>query len=233
MRASLSSYLTKDQVRARGWTNALIRDFLGNHEQVAPKPYSRRAGAPKCLSSLERVEVAERSEAFVHAFEKAKRRSNVAKRVAEAKRERLLQTVEEGLKAHPIQVPVIERHFLIGKAIGHYYRRQKAKRWAGCPSIEVLNRRDDDFKHRIAVNYLRHCLTDYEERLQEIAGKVGVREGYWLIKRAVLQAIASAYPFLEEACDIQSSGGWRSYTDADDIEWADECSSDLNLGGDV
>jgi hypothetical protein len=47
---------------------------------------------------------------------------------------------------------------------------------------------------------LRHCLTDYEEHLFEIAGRVGVRDGYVAIKTKVLRAIAEAYDCLKEEC---------------------------------
>jgi len=42
-----------------------------------------------------------------------------------------------------------------------------------------------------------------EEELDKIYGKVGVDEGYLVIRKKVLDKIAEVYPWLREECDSQ------------------------------
>jgi hypothetical protein len=49
---------------------------------------------------------------------------------------------------------------------------------------------------RIAVNYLRHRLAEYDEDFGEVAGKVGSGNAQQPIRRKVLAAISDAYPWL-------------------------------------
>ena len=56
-------------------------------------------------------------------------------------------------------------------------------------------------RHRWAVNYIRHELTDYDYTLYaEIAGKIGTAEAAQRLKRRILRAISEIYPeFAAEA----------------------------------
>jgi hypothetical protein len=48
--------------------------------------------------------------------------------------------------------------------------------------------------------YLRHEMSDYEESLDRIAGKVGAGDAYLIVKGKVLDAIAAVYPHLALEC---------------------------------
>jgi len=61
--------------------------------------------------------------------------------------------------------------------------------------IEVLQ--------RIAVNYLRHCLTHYEDMLYSVSGNFGADRIRITIKSKILNVIAEAYPYLKEECISQ------------------------------
>jgi hypothetical protein len=50
-----------------------------------------------------------------------------------------------------------------------------------------------EFLSRIARNYLRHELTDYEERLGQLFGKVGTEQAYNRLKNRIHRAISKAY----------------------------------------
>ena len=62
---------------------------------------------------------------------------------------------------------------------------------------------DQDFLDRITVNYLRHCLTEYERELSRFIGRIGRAEAYEEIKRSVLDAIAKEYPWLADEWERQ------------------------------
>jgi len=59
------------------------------------------------------------------------------------------------------------------------------------------------FLDRITVNYIRHNLTEYDERLCEEKGKVGRYHFYGRYKAGVLDAIAKAYPQYAAECERQ------------------------------
>jgi hypothetical protein len=62
-----------------------------------------------------------------------------------------------------------------------------------------------DFLDRIAVNFLRHRMTDYDAMLRERFGLAGVDDAARIIRRRVLAAIAAAYPELRAECERQES----------------------------
>lgn len=70
--------------------------------------------------------------------------------------------------------------------------------------FDVLSESAPEYtRERWAVNYIRHHLTDYDERLWDAKGEVGIREEYSRCKAAVLDAISDAYPTLRDECQRQ------------------------------
>ena len=58
-----------------------------------------------------------------------------------------------------------------------------------------LHEVDPDTLTRITNNYIRHELTNYDEILESIKGKVGISEGYIKLKENVLmKKIQEVYP---------------------------------------
>ena len=81
--------ITLSTLKQRGWTEAMIRDVLGNPDALAPNPHYSK-GAPMKLYTLQRVVEAESSEDYRVAKEKADRR-----RVAARKGQATAQTMKE------------------------------------------------------------------------------------------------------------------------------------------
>jgi hypothetical protein len=50
------------------------------------------------------------------------------------------------------------------------------------------------------VNYIRHNLTNYEDLLEELEGKVGKINAYIKLKNKILKKIAEVYPDLKDEC---------------------------------
>jgi hypothetical protein len=59
-------------------------------------------------------------------------------------------------------------------------------------------------RYRWAVNYIRHQLSDYEEYLAGVVGRVGVTEASDLIRDKVFLAIVNLYPEFPDECPRQS-----------------------------
>ena len=68
---------------------------------------------------------------------------------------------------------------------------------------EATDDSDPKFLERICVNYLRHCLTKYEDHLDRMSGKVGFGEGYEEIRRKIFAKISERYEWLADECKRQ------------------------------
>jgi hypothetical protein len=98
------------------------------------------------------------------------------------------------------------------KACDHYNQRQmERERWDDDWREAMLNS-ESKFLQRITVNYLRHRLSRYERDLEEIFGKVGVREAYQQINQKVYTAIAVSYPELKAECERQLAAKREIYS---------------------
>jgi hypothetical protein len=197
------SMISHPTVRERGWTDAMIRDLLGEPDATRTNPIYRSA-PPARFYSLIRVQAAEAEEKFTQRRDAAAKRSATSSAAAERKRQELL----EGIAPIPSPaVAVLPMAELIQRACDAYNDYQSANRreydWAS-------PRSRPDFLDRIMVNYLRHELTPYEKRLYEVAGRVGVRDAEQMIRESVYDAIAGAYPHLQNECGRQSATreGW-------------------------
>ena len=82
--------LSASGVKARGWTDAMIRDLLGEPDATARNRHG--ASSPRVrLYRLARVEQAESSDGFAERLGKAKRRSDIGRQQAEGRREAWLE----------------------------------------------------------------------------------------------------------------------------------------------
>ena len=187
---------TATQLKARGWTDALIRDLLGAPDQTRINPHYR-SGPPMRLYEVRRIEKVEGSAAWAARAEATQRRKEGGAQAVETKRARL----QAHLDAVEINLPMIDADALTQLACGHYNQRQYDRGnfdgWDATPAS------DPAFLQRISVNFLRHCLSDYDCELAAIIGKVGVREGHAEINRKAYKAIATAYPTLTTECQRQ------------------------------
>jgi hypothetical protein len=192
--------LTMPQLKERGWTEAMVRDLLGEPDRRAPNPHYRSA-PPMRLWAPERVTAIEAGEDFAARLKSGKTRSAASVAAADKRREQLLAAVE----SIPVTVPVIDDRTLAAEAIANR-NAARAFHYSGAPredervDPDAPDAVDSATLDRWKVNYLRHRLTDYERHLEEVAGKVGVRDAKDLIREKVYDAIADAYPGLAAEC---------------------------------
>jgi hypothetical protein len=196
---SKDSLITKTGLKARGWTDSMVERFMPVPDETRENPHYRCA-SPMKLYCLKRVARVEKTKGFLAAVEKAKKRQQVAALVVEKNREKTGDYVRQV----EIVVPKFSQVSLLDKAIWHFNKRLAEREFEGREFGEPASRKSDSqFLLRIAVNYLRHQMTDYESHLGQVAGRVGVGEAYYGIKKKVLEAIAAEYPWLAGECDRQ------------------------------
>jgi hypothetical protein len=183
-------------LKARGWTDALIRTLLGEPDVLTANPHYR-AAAPMRLYALARVEAVEASPAWQDTQGARTARKAAAQRATATKRQALL----EAIAAWDLRVAVLPAAELTALACAHYNALQDDRaRWDSLPATPQSH---PDFLARITVNMLRHHYSAYEAQLAAVYGKVGVREAYVQINQKVYAAIAAAYPALADECAAQ------------------------------
>jgi hypothetical protein len=183
-------------LKQRGWSNKLIHSLLGEPDLTKMNPFYRSAPGMK-LYLLKRVEEAEKNKAFIDFQPLREKYRQRALKVAEKKRDELLAYVE----ALKIKIPRFPKDQLYKFACKHYNRLWE-EREAFDKHAEPAD--DEAFLNRIAVNFLRHACSSYEDRLEELHGKVGNFLAYFALKEKILTKIAECYPYLAEECKRQN-----------------------------
>jgi len=124
------------------------------------------------------------------------KRKRSAKKATETKKEQLMKWLD----TIQVDVPVYDKDELIEDACEHYNDIQDERELEGRSTSGMFATPNSNYKflNRICVNYLRHCLTDYEEYLWMMSGKVGFGDGYHEIRRKIFDKISENYPWISE-----------------------------------
>ena len=183
-----TSYLNATQLAARGWTPAMIRDFLGRPDRTEFVPRFRHA-APVLLFALARVQAAERTTKFTQRRDLARRRSAVAKAAADRRRREILRL----MAADEVTIPKLAPDVLAERAVRHREPRNSID--AARPDSNTLN--------RWKVNYLRYQLTRFDAMIEGMFGRVGRAAAEKWLRRRALEAIGKTYPDLLDECQRQ------------------------------
>jgi hypothetical protein len=179
-------FLTTPELKKRDWTDTLIRKFLTTPDETRPNPKYQTTGSPMKLYRRDRVEQIEGSTEFRREIEKTRVRKVSAKKGVTTKQAKMDTFLSELV----IDIPFYEKEQLLILARRNF-------RSLGQPdSVEISD-------ERMCVNYLRHCESEYEAQLTQIAGKIGSPDAYFEIKEKVLDAIAFKYDWLAEECTRQ------------------------------
>ncbi|QGZ51675.1 hypothetical protein GPZ77_27795 [Streptomyces sp. QHH-9511] len=180
-----TTYTTLGALRERGWTDAMVRDLLGEPDVQGRDP-RRWSLAPVRLYLLARVEAVERTPEFARCAAASGSRSAAAEAGAERRRRAVLAAI----RAEPIEVPRLPAAELERRAVRH--RHLLGACGPGGVAAGALV--------RWQVSYLRHALSRYETLLDGLYGSTGRAEAERLLRRRLYEAIAAAYPSLAREC---------------------------------
>jgi hypothetical protein len=184
-----TDHLTFTELRKRGWTPRLIKQFLPEPDKLAINPH-HRTGPKVRLYLLSRIEQAESLSEYQTQLSIAQRRSNAGKNLAARKAGELLAAVE----AVTIAVKRIDLDELRRAAIEHWEDR---KRERGCYDADGRDA-DESTIRRWMVNYVRHCLTNYDPMVNGLVGQVGRAAAYDMLKDRTIEKIEWIYPELTQ-----------------------------------
>ena len=193
--------------KQRGWTDKMIKQFLpAEPDHEAQNPHYRH-GIPMRLYLRSRILGIERRKAFKAFVAQNQGRVAGARKAVETKEERTLATV----RGWTISLKVMLPDELSKRALQSYnshqqdraMRRQDQGRDYDEPNEAKLEGCEPAFLQRITVNFLRHNLTSYEEKLERLYGKIGTKKAYIALNKKIYDKIAEIYPHLADECRQQ------------------------------
>lgn len=186
-------YITKPHLKNRGWTDAMVKKFLGAPDATKPNPHYKSA-APMGLWLAKRVNQAERTAAWKAEKEKSVGRKASAQKAVKTKTQKAIEFAQ----TVAITVPTMDYDKAVKKACWSYndfheylfMERGHDYTPAGVDS-------DPDFLRRITMNYLRHECTSYEKELYKLYGKTGISEAHDILQQRINDEICRIYPQLK------------------------------------
>jgi len=189
--------VTVQDLKERGWTDSIIRDYLGAPDLTKPNT-TYKSAAPMRLYDLARAEAVEATNDWTDLMEKTARRKASGLKAAATKHAHM----SARLAAMVITVPSMPLSDVIVEACDSYnwHQNQKLRERRYYDYDDASPSSDPAFLLRITVNFLRHEMSQYDVELAHTYGKVGVRMAYAQINRKVYDAIAAAYPDLADEC---------------------------------
>jgi len=218
-----TSYIMKQDLVEKGWTKTLIAKFAGN-----PDKFKRHSGYknPLCLYDSDRISSIESMDEFREALEfsvlrrkKVQETKKINKEKAWSEKQSFLESkiktiiddysnIAIDVKSIPvedIEVAALQsyNHWVNDKI--DYFLRKHDSRWEEFFEETVCT-------NRMAVNFIRHRLTNYEDEIDALSRLSNSfddfaipfpehRQCYKLLKTATIRAIAEKYPkFATECC---------------------------------
>ncbi len=178
-----SDFLGLRDLKRRGWTDGLVKSFLGEPDRLATNPHVALA-KPMRLYRLDRVSEHERTPEFETARDAALRRAQQAKKVADAKQSALMDL------AGVIELPALTESLdqLTVRATEINKDRYFESSQAATQALE-------DTAVDLAMTHLSQC----EWRMDTFFKHSGIRPARQKLRRRMLEAIITTYPALRDA----------------------------------
>ena len=199
-------HFNKSELNARGWTDTLIRDFLGAPD--ATKRLVLRRHVTVILYLVERVTQAEATPAWQTAYAKSQKRA-VSARAAAAERRTKKHDIEAEEQAKTLNIAKeIDLNFngkvsfeeLRKLAIENHQQHARHRSFSTGESFSADSKEQD--LQRIMVNYARHRLSSYDAALDHLGSRPGHSEARLILRDRLITLIAKAWPQLGEAATV-------------------------------
>ena len=185
-------FLTAGDLRRRGWTGQLMREFAGLPDHLAVNPYHPGGPAMRLYRS-ERIEETEKTTVFLEARVAADRRQAAARKGLATKAQNAAASAAENIPA-PV-LPPAPRTELVAAAVRWFNEsetwRTGAAKWLSTSDPEAV-------LFPIVVDFIRDRLRDYRSRARPIG--LPVDEATAAVDYKIVTAIAARFPWLSEEC---------------------------------
>jgi len=184
-------YISKTGLNKRGWTDRAIDIYLSQPDKEVKNPHYAKS-PPMKLYLIARVDAIEHSIEYQRFLHKNAKRVAGSQKAVGTKKEQLIKEVQ----SWTIFMKLQSAHTIVESAIKDYNTHHQQGELASHNSTAA-------FLNRITVNYLRHNLTNYDDRLNALFGKVGKEEAYNLLNKKIYKKISEQYPELAPECRRQ------------------------------
>lgn len=190
-----SDYFNKRQLKERGWTDRTIRQYIN----IAPVEFrsAYRCHPSQCYPKDYIIGI-EGSEEWQAAMLESLGHKLSGKKAAETRRAQTMSWIADAVGGLQVERDDNVMQLAI-----------EAKNWR---NDEIGNYMADDaerapraVKRRWCVNYIRHDLSNYDDVLADMVGKVGRVEAYRVLFEAVMDRIAVVYPEYADECARQKA----------------------------
>lgn len=186
-------YWTKSTLLDRGWTEKTISELLPPPKLV-DNPYYKCAGYMK-LWEQKTVKQKEKTKKFkVSAEKKAKRRESALKAVATKAEKTMSLLPTFSLEVERVSLEELRKMTLNAKWNWYMYTEQDWK----ADSVDFA---DEETVLRWELNFIRHNLSNYDNELDKLYGKVGKDVVYSKYKNQLMDKIFEVYPELKAKID--------------------------------
>ncbi len=185
-------YLTMSGLRERGWTDAMIRDYLGDPDATRPNPRYWSA-APMKLYLADRAATAEATPEWPQRKALGDRR-RAAGEAAAARKRAEAQALARQLAADLVATLVFPADPRQAAIDAYNDWHSTACTCPGWHELGFCGKRADandppEFLHRVTFNYARRELTGYDRAYHRLAGRVGHQDAHELLRAEVNAAI--------------------------------------------
>lgn len=180
------AYLTAGDLKRRGWTDRLIKMFLGSPDRTLPNPHVK-SGSPKRLYLASRVEAIEQNGTEFR--EQRSRSQSYSQRIrSKAGEKRAALTDLSAAIILPDMTLPFEQ--IVNRA------REKQRESVFYASQPVF---------RVALDILLDTMKSLEWELDEFMYHSGVRDARRLLRRRMLAHIIDNYPDLAEVARVRAA----------------------------
>ena len=194
-RTERAKYWSRKELTDRGWSPAMIRDFLGEPDAHAPGHY----GTTQCLYLRNHTTTKELTPEWASARQKAQARSRAARAGIVAHRAKAGAAARANLR---IALPDLSLDELLARAAESANLLAAVRGRAGYYTFAPWSE-PDPTRDRICVNYIRHERSTYDAVL-DASGELGRGEARAEMRQALADAIADRWPPLAEEADRQA-----------------------------
>ena len=194
-------YYSQTTLKSFGFTAKMIETMLS--EPILKDNPHYRCAAPMKLWLITEVDAVMQTDEFKEAVAKRESRRQGAAKAVETKRAKLHAEIEEKCKQITVErltIKKVRKYAISDKQ--DWYDYQASMRSYNC-DYRCAKNADESTVRRWMVNYIRHNLTQYDDVLFEMCGRVGCHDEYYHYREAVLAKIAEVYPELKDECEQQ------------------------------
>lgn len=183
-------YVSKTTLLKRGWNEKSIDELLP-YPKLVPNPHYKCA-SPMQLWDIKVVKQKEKTKKFKEYAEKKAKRSQASKKAVETKKQKTMELLPTmSLEIERVDLDTLRNWTLNEKWQWYQYTEQYER----ADSVDCA---DEETILRWELNFIRHNLTNYDDELQKIFGKIGKDNVYWLYRDELMSKIFETYPELEK-----------------------------------